>query len=136
MPKRIFLAFALAALALVACNQNVNDLYGTAPPSASPTPSLTPNPVTTAATVTVTYLGSPVPSQVVTLYSSSAASQTPGPPIVTQTTNPAGQTTFNGLTAAAWYCFATTYTPKTAGALPRTQNACSDIWFAGVDLSF
>jgi hypothetical protein len=147
MPKRIFLAVAAMACALAACNSaNPADIYGTATPSASAVPTLTPNPSDTAAAILVTYQGSPLPSQPVSLYSSSATSQTPGPLITTQLTDSTGATTFTNLTGAGWYCFSTSYTPPTPTPAPsvsptpvpspltRSQTACTDLWFVGIDL--
>ncbi len=137
MPKRILLiAFAVAALALAACNSGYNpdDLYGTPVPSASPTPPTTPNPTITAAVVTVTVSSSPLPNQPVNLYTDSNG--TLGTLIRTQNTDSSGQTTFTGLTAAANYCFQTTYTPTTAGSLQQIAKQCTDIWFAGITFAF
>jgi hypothetical protein len=137
MPKRMLLiALAATSLALAACGgaYNPNNLYGTPPPSASPTPPTTPNPALTAAAVTVTVSGSPLPNQPVDLYTDANGHQ--GTLISTQLTGTAGTTTFNGLTGAANYCFYTTYTPPAAGSLQQKQSVCTDLWGFGVTLAF
>jgi hypothetical protein len=136
MPKRILLiAFAVTALALAACNAGYNpeNLYGTPVPSASVAPE-TPNPTITAAVVTVTVSSAALANQPVNLYTDVSGSL--GTLIATQNTNSSGQTTFTGLTPAANYCFSTSYTPSTAGALTQNAKQCTNLWFAGITFAF
>jgi hypothetical protein len=137
MPKRMLLiALAVTSLVLVACGAtyNPNDLYGTPAPTATPTPVTTPNPNLSAAPVSVTVSGSPLPSQAVSLYSDSNGHI--GSLIVTQNTNSSGQTTFSNLKPATGYCFSSTYTPTTSGSTQQKQTDCTDLWGFGIDFAF
>ena len=143
MPKRIFLIAIAALAALAACNNiNVNDLYGTATPSAGPTATVAPNPSATAAIVTVYASNSPQPGEQVSISNSSASARPIGTPFATQTTDSTGTTTFNNLTGSAWYCFAATYPQPGGSPLPaptplsQTQTQCTDLWGYGVTISF
>ncbi len=130
MPKRILsIALAAIALGLVACNSNtnINALYGTPQPTSTAT--LTPDPSATAAIITVTLNGSPMPNQPVTL--SNDLNGTIGTTIKTQNTDSSGTTTFNGLTGAANYCFSSVYTPTTVGATQQTPSYCGPYWGHG-----
>lgn len=136
MPKRILgLSIAFSALVLAACNNGT----GIITPPATATPGTpVPNPAYTAATVTVTVAGSPLPNQPVVL-STPDANGRAGAAIATQTTGSNGQTIFNPLTGAANYCFATTVTPAPSPAptpLVAYQEKCTTFWAAGVNLAF
>ena len=135
MPNRILsIAFAATALLLAACDaaaDNPNDLFGTAVPSASPTPVTTPNVRVSAALVIVTVSSAPLPNQPVMLFTDTNG-QT-GTLITTQETNSNGETTFSGLTPAMNYCFTTTFTPSTPGALTQKPTTCTNLWFLGVE---
>lgn len=139
MPKRMLLiALALVSLASVAAcgnSYNPNNLYGTPAPPATATPQPTPNASITSAIVTVTYGGQSLPNQAVSLYADSAG-QISGSAIATQTTGTGGTTTFTGLTGAQNYCFSTSYTPTTTGALAQTQTYCGNLWGFGVTFAF
>lgn len=133
MPKRILLiAFAVAAIALAACNSGYNpeDLYGTPAPIPT-TATATPNPTVSSAVVLVTVSNSPLPNQTVQL--STDVNGTIGAPLASQTTGPTGTTTFNNLTPAQNYCFSTSYTPP--GGLAQNGYQCNFLWFNGVTLS-
>jgi hypothetical protein len=137
MPKRMLLiGLAVASLALAACGAtyNPNDLYGTPPPTATPTPVTTPNPTISAALVTVTVSGSPLPSQPVNLYTD--VSGHIGTLILTQDTGATGETTFSNLSPAQNYCFNSSYTPTTAGSLAQNQTICTDLWGFGITMAF
>jgi energy-converting hydrogenase Eha subunit F len=135
MPKRMFLiALAVASMALAACGAayDPNDLYGTPAPTASPTPVTTPNSSVTTAIVDVTVSSSPLPNEVVSLYSD--VNGHAGSVLQTQTTSTAGVATFAGLTGAANYCFEASYTPP--GGLMQNQSICTNLWGFGVDIAF
>jgi hypothetical protein len=137
MPKRMLLiGLALASLALAACgaSYNPNDLYGTPPPTATPTPVTTPNPNLSAALVTVTLSGTPLPNEPVNLYTDVSGHL--GTLIVTQTTNASGETTFSNLTPASNYCFNSVYTPASAGSLQQNQTICTNLWGFGIDMAY
>ena len=137
MPNRMLLiALAVTSLALAACGAtyNPNDLYGTPLPTATPTPVTTPNPNLSAAPVSVTVAGSPLPNQPVSLYSDSSGHI--GSLILTQDTSATGQTTFSNLKPATGYCFSSVYTPTSAGSTQQKQTFCTNLWGFGVDFSF
>ena len=139
MPKRILaITFAAGALALAACNSNPGSLYGSATPTPGPTATVTPNPTASAALVIVTYNGSPLPNQPVTLSTPDANGHYTGAIMTTQTTDATGETTFSNLTPAKSYCFASTFQPTpspssspSATPLPATVPICTNIWGAG-----
>ncbi|MDE2482797.1 MAG: hypothetical protein KGN02_11450 [bacterium] len=135
MPKRILsLAFiAASACALAACNSgaNINNIYGTPAPTVGAT--ATPNPAITAAPVSVTVAGSPLPNQPVTL--STDNNGTAGTTLATQNTDATGKTTFNPITGGGFYCFTTVYAPP-APALPITKYYCGDQWQSGILFAF
>lgn len=138
MPKRMLLiALAVTSMALVACgaSYNPNDLYGTPEPAATATPVQTPNPTLSAAIVTVTVSGSPLPNEPVNLYAD-VNGHISGMPIATQTTGSAGTTTFSNLTPAKNYCFNSSYTPAAAGSLTQNQTICTDLWGFGITMSY
>lgn len=131
MPKRFFIAFALAAVALVACN-NYNPYGLTGPtPTPSPSPSYSPNPGITAANVLFSVASTPIPNQPVAM-STPDPSGRPGAAIATVITNSTGTSTFSGLTPAQTYCWTTMYTPP--GTSPQNYSVCAfpQYWQAGV----
>ena len=132
MPKRILLiAFAVAAIALAACDQgyNPNDLYGTPAPTAT-TSTATPNAVASTAVVTVYVSSSPLPNQTVVM--STDVNGSVGSTILSQVTDSTGTTTFSNLAPEGNYCFSTTYTPP--GGLKQSPYQCGFLWFDGVVL--
>jgi hypothetical protein len=135
MPNRILsIAFAATALSLAACGgafNNPSDLFGTAVPSASPTPVTTPNAKVSAALVIVTVSSSPLPNQPVMLFTDTNGHT--GTLISTQETDASGQTLFTGLTPAMNYCFTTSFTPTTPGSLTQDPTTCTNLWFLGVE---
>lgn len=136
MPKRILaVAFAAGVLALGACNSNnVNNLYGAATPTPGPVASVTPNPSLTSAAVTVTYQGSPLPNQPVSVSTPDATGHA-GTAFLTQNTNATGLTTFTNLTGAANYCFSTSYPiPGTSPQVTASASYCTTFWGGGVSL--
>jgi len=101
MPKRLLLVLAVAALAIVACNNG----------SPSPTPSGTPysphpDPSITKAAILVTILGTPQPHVPVEESTpQNTSSPRPGTPFDTENTNKKGVAHFFGLKPAKTYCW-------------------------------
>lgn len=133
MPKRFIFACTIAAAALAACSQtNPSSIYGN-PATATPIPTYSPNPSVTAASVTFTVAGSPVPNQPIAMSTPDASGQ-PGTAIQTVNTDSTGVAKFTGLTYTATYCWTTTYTP--AGAQAQQYSSCvpQQVWSSGVHL--
>jgi hypothetical protein len=122
MPKRVMILLAAVSLGLAipACHNNNG---GTITPA--PSVSLTPNPMITAASVSVTILGTPaanIPVQESTPKSSS--SPRPGTPFLTQKTGKKGMTKFTHLKPTQTYCWVAILGPN------QTSSLCAswDIW--------
>ena len=133
MPKWFFIACAVAAAALAACsNYNANNVYGN-PATPTPSPSYSPNPAITSATVTFSVGGTPIPNQSIALSIPNANGQ-PGAPITSLLTNTSGQATFTNLTYTQTYCWSTSYTPP--GAAMQFYFSCvpQQYWGSGVHL--
>jgi hypothetical protein len=122
MPKRVMIVLAAVCLgiAVPACHYN-NGVSVTTSPSAS----FTPNPSITAATVSVTVLGTPaanIPVQESTPKSSS--SPRPGTPFVTKRTQKNGQVKFKDLKPSQTYCWVAILGPNQKSS----QCAGWEIW--------
>lgn len=137
MPKRTFLVALAAFSLLAACNGgNINDIYGLATATPGPTGTPIPMPTGSTAVVYVTVSNSPLPNQPVYLYPAdsagtaiaSTAPSVTATPIAEQTTNPSGDATFSNITPDTYYCFLTSYTAATPGALPTTKSTCYNYW--------
>ncbi|HTX59301.1 MAG TPA: hypothetical protein VMH02_06435 [Verrucomicrobiae bacterium] len=109
MPKPVFIIFAVAAAILAACGGGSSS----ATPTPAPSISFTPNPDIKAATISVTFQGSPapgIPVAISTPLANNSASPRPGTPLASKTTEPSpapspGYVTFRGLKPANTYCW-------------------------------
>jgi hypothetical protein len=122
MPKRVMIVLAAVCLgiAVPACHYNSGVSVTT-----SPSASFTPNPSITAATISVTVLGTPaanIPVQESTPKSSS--SPRPGTPFVTKRTQKNGQVKFKDLKPSQTYCWVAVLGPN------QTSSQCAgwEIW--------
>ncbi|MBV8116843.1 MAG: hypothetical protein JOZ01_02630 [Candidatus Eremiobacteraeota bacterium] len=122
MPRRLMLLVAVISLAFAipACHNNSGGNVVT-----TPTPSLTPNPSITAATVNVTILGSPaadIPVEEST--PTSTSSPRPGTPFVTKRTHKDGSVKFQDLKPTAIYCWVAILGPNQRSS----QCASWEVW--------
>ncbi|HUY11364.1 MAG TPA: hypothetical protein VMV73_03790 [Candidatus Dormibacteraeota bacterium] len=124
MPRPFFIAAALLALALAACNSQNYVTTSTATPTASPTTAPTFNPSITAATVEVTTSGVGTPNVIVSLCASAGCSL-PANVLQQLTTNSKGEVTFAGLTPGTTYCFVNSVT---SGTSTTTYQDCTAYW--------
>jgi len=128
MPKKfVFALVLLGVTVLVAgCNKSAGGVVS---------PTATPIPTGTTATITALYKGTALNNQPIMEYNTNGNTTNPQPSgaaIATQNTNSSGQTTFTGLTPGGYYCWQYQYqvNPTTLS----TQTYCGNAWAAGVQL--
>jgi hypothetical protein len=125
MPKSLMIVLTVAALAIAACHSNSSGSSPT-PPTTSPT--FTPNPKITKATVLVTIFGTPAPDVPVEASTpKSQSSPRPGKPFETKDTGKKGLVTFTHLKPSKTYCWVAVLGPH------QTSSQCAGfaIWQNG-----
>jgi hypothetical protein len=121
MPKRLMIVLTVAAIAIAACHSNSSS--SSTPPTTSP--SFTPNPKITKATILVTVLGTPAPNIPVEASTpKSTSSPRPGQPFSTKNTGAKGLVRFQPLKPSKTYCWVAILGPH------QTSSACTSfsIW--------